>query len=764
MARLIFAISLIAFTFPLRELAACGPASIESSYLFVPGNPGEEICGPGKDTWDSDYNYSYSHAVSSSTPGTCFDQPQENVLAWVRYAGSGVTAADVEKVLYAQTQKPNSATNSFGKFLAKSAPASREALGYIQFALKVEAYGGMIREDANDWSDGSQKKADPRAAQTMLDAAVKARAAATNEEIKQRYSYQIMKLRFYTGDFAGSIKEFDSSGLAHSIAPVQMRAKRYLAGAFARTGRKEQAAALLGEILVKSTELSDSVYSDFRYILPLDEAKAKAEAKEPAARAGVQMLFGWLNPSYSIDHIRNSAKDGLARPLVLRMFLREVALFEENNASTLLGHSHQTSHNVRRVTRMERFYGSMLGYATRVLSGWIPGQAPVEPGLPAAEKKHAIALADLAASMRSGAPPNEQNVWAFYGAYMRYMGGQSAQALTEAAKLKSVPYWKDKAQVLELLAKIDLASKLDATLEKEIGAVRPILFKGTEQRLAPLRDFLLLQLEKKYAASGEGQRALAARAARLALSRGTDLDTFGDEKSLPLLITFLEKKDKSPYEKLLEAFIHVKAEDARDRLGSLYLQNGRYADAELEFSKLSAAYLASLDKSYAGGMDPFDIQHADGTGNGKWDKKKVAAELVRLEQKAKQNDPAALLRLGSAQYNMSLLGRHWILTRTYKSWYDRYPHDLRMLKQSLVHLDKAAGLAKDRETQARIAYQKVLVQKGLVDLESSPSEEQEVVDGRKKKLFAALDAFQGTQFYDRYISSCSDYANASKQR
>lgn len=763
MARLIFAISLIAFSLPLRELAACGPSSIESSYLFVPGNPGAEICGPGKDTWDSDYNYSYTHGVSSSTPGTCFDQPKENILAWVRYAGSGVTGAEVEEVLYTHGPGAVSANNSFAKFLAKPAPASREARDYIQFALKVEAYGGMIRADANEWNEEGQRKADGRAAQALLDAGVKARASVTNEEIKQRYSYQIMKLRFYGGDFSGSIKEFETSGLARAIAPIQLRAKRYLAGAYARTARKEMAAAILGEILVKSTELSDSVYGDFRYILPVDETKARAEAKDPSARAGLQMLFGWQNPSYSIEYIKNSAKDGLARPLVLRMFLREIALFEENNASILLGHSHQTSGNLRRIARAERFYGSMLGYFTRILSGWIPGQAPVEPGLPAAEKKHAIALADLAASMQNGTPPNEQNAWIFYGAYMRYMGGQGAQALTEAAKLKAVPYWKQKAQMLELLAKIDLAPKMDAGLEKEVGAVRPLFFKGTEQRLGPLRDFLLLQLERKYAASGELQRALAARAARLALSRGTGLDAFGDEKSLPFLISFLEKKDKSPYEKFLEAFIQVKSEDVRDRLGSLHLQNGRYADALREFANLSPAYLGSLDRTYAGGLGPFDIEHADGQGNTKWDKKTVAAELVKLEQKAAQNDPAVLLRLGSAQYNMSLMGRHWILTRTYKSWYDRYPHDVRLLKQSLATLDKAAGLAKDRETQARIAYQRVLVQKGLVDLESPSSDEEEVIQGKKNKLFAALDAFNGTQFYDRYISSCSDYANARKK-
>ncbi len=756
MARLIFAGFLTLFAFPLHELAACGPTPISFSYLFVPRNPGAEICAPGPETWDSDYDYGSGRTVSAATPGICFASSQDNVQAWVKFAGAGVTASDVKQILYDRSQSPNSSSNSFGKFLSGSSPLAREALAYIQFAFKVEDYGKLIREDAESWSE--EKKADAAHAKALLDAALKSRAAAANNEIRDRYSFQIMQLRFYGQDYAGAISEYEKSSLSRAIQPVQMRAKRIFAGALARTGRKEKAAALLGEILMKSSDLVDSVHADFHYIMPLSRTKVLAEARDPAARAGVQMLFGWDNPSYSLDFLKTSSKDGFGSTLILRMFLREIALFEENNISALLGHATDTS---SRAAPFHAGYNSPSAHAVAILSHWIPGQT--RPGLPPSEKKQAIALADFAASMQKSTPPNERSVWAFYGAYMRYMGGQPELALKEANTLAGIPYWKEKARVLSLLARIDLASRMDAALENDIASLQSMFYKPDTRRLSPLRDFLLLKLERKYNASGDKQRALAAHAAGMTLSRGRDLDTFGDEKSLPLLIDFLEKKDKSEFEKFLAAGMSVSGSDVRDRLGSLHLVNGRFADAEREFAKLSPAYLASLDRSYAESLDPFGVDYADGSTNKKWDKLMVAREFASLEKKAAAKDANANLRMASGYFNISHPGRFWILSRTYWSYYDRYAMDRQLMKRALEYADKAAALTTDKEMLARIAYQKVLIQKGIMDFEEVSAEQEAAFEKRRNALFSPLSRFQGTQFYVRYIEPCADYERSQRK-
>lgn len=733
MARLIFAAFLTLFALPLHELAACGPIPISFSYLFVPTNPGTEICSPGPETWDSDYDYASGRTVSARTPGSCFLTHKENIDAWVKFAGTGVLPSDVKTILYDQSQPPTTPSNSFGKFLSGSSPAAREALAYIQFAFQVEKYGQLIRQDAESWSE-DQRKADPAKARTLFETAVKARAAATNSEIKQRYSYQILQLRFYQGDFAGVISEYEKSNMSQAVLPVQMRAKRVLAGALARTGKKEKAAAILGEILMKSADLLDAVHSDFHYIMPLDRAKVQTEARDPAARAGIQMLFGWDNPSYSLEFLKSASRDSFGSALILRMFLREVALFEENNISALLGHALDASDKAR---------------------------PPQE--IPAAEKKHALALADFAELMQKSTPPNEQNAWAFYGAYMRYMGGQADRALKETEKLAGTPYWKEKARVLGVLARIDLSSRIDASLEKDIASLQPLFYQQEGRKLSPLRDFLLLKLERKYNAAGDRQKALAAHAAGMTLSRGSDLDVFGDEKSLPLLVDFLEKPNQSEFEKFLAAGMGVNGSDVRDRLGSLHLMNGRFADAEREFAKLSPAYLASLDRSYSGGLDPFGVDYADGSAEGKWDKLKFVREMIQTQKAAAAKDARASLRMASAYFNMSHQGRFWILTRTYRSYYDRYAYDRQLMNKALEYADKASTLTADKEMLARIAYQKALIQKGLLYFSLPPDAGEAAEEKRQKALFVPLSKFRGTQFYERYIEPCADYARAMRK-
>lgn len=751
MARLIFAGFLIFFG--AGELLACGPFAIEASYFFVPESPDSEACGGG--SWNSDYNYG-SITASRLSPQSCLDSEEPNLEAWAKLAGPGVTAADVRKVLIDKSHKPGDARNSFSRFLSKPAPLSKEAFAYVNLSFKIEQYAALIRDDVSSWREGPDKKATKPAAQALLDAALKARTGASNAEIKHRYSLQILRLKFYSGDFQGVSTEYASSGVAQAAAPVAARAKRVLAGALARTGRKEQAAVMLAEMLMASPELAGSAFLDYRYILPVDSAKLNSLAPSPQAKAGLRFLAGFENPSYSLDYLKAAAESGLPRKLVFRMFLREVALFEENNASILLGHQ-QRSASLHRPTVGQRYYKSLLGFVTGLLAQWLPGQLPAEERLPDSERKVALALAEFAASRASG---EDGHAWNFYQAYMRYMGGQSDQAVRLGTALSNVPYWKEKAQVLVFLARLDTASGVTAELEKEAGALAPIFYKGGAIQRNALRDYVLLQLERKFTKAGDSEKAVVARAARARLSRGGDLDRFGDERSLPQLISFLAKKNKNPFERFLEAGIDVKAEDVQDRLGSLFLWNMKFEQAEKEFAKLSPKYLAALDRTYSGDLDLFGIDYADGDSKTRRNKRQAAADLARLHKEAPGSAEASL-KLAAALFNITQEGRHWVLTRTFKSVYDRYPEDLRMLAAAREHLDRAQKMAKDDETKARVAYQRVLVERALLDLQQKPGEEEENrASAQRKGLYSSLHGFKSTQFYQRYISSCSDFKNA----
>ncbi|MCE9599205.1 MAG: hypothetical protein K8S54_14675 [Spirochaetia bacterium] len=746
------------------ELFACGPMSTTGSYLFSQQNPTKEFCSASG--WDSDYLYS-SQVVSSQTPSLCSDG-DANVLSWAAYAKQS-KQADIAQVLNEFTSakmKPGSlkaSKNAFAQFLSSSGGA--QARDLLAFAKEVEVFTASVSSAAVDrpW-DWKPAGINTPLAKRLTDLGEKSFATAKDSSIKERYALQLIRIRFYTGDFQVLIKDYERFGMEKAqTTPVKMMAKRYLAGALIRTGQKELAAIHLAELFVSSPDLSAGAADDFRRLGEVNEEKLIGQTQSSAIRAGIYLLKATHNPSYSLPFLKKAYEIEPSQPLIGRLLLREVAMLEENNVEILLGHEKPQTTSLQ--DRIEQAIENFV-YRVRNAAASLFGRPALAKSLiQGTEKDHAVQLATWADKVIQDGKRTDLDLWRFNSAYLHFLSGDLDQTLAITKTLSNRKYWGDKARALSFLSTVTLADKIEPRHEAEFLALKDILYpvkSDEESNLHPLRDFTFQLLSRKYRAQNDLAHSVLMDAMQQPLSDGEYIDQLGNAESVPVFLAMLEKKDQSAFEKFGIKKSLVQVDDIRDHLGSLYLREEKYKEALAEFQKLPAKYVKNLNKSYVLQAGPLGLETVDARSDKEpdWDKKLFAEAMVRLsDATAKNPTPELLQQLANAQFNMTHFGRWWILTRRFKSAGNHYDFDSRLLKNSKQNAEKILTITKDRETSARAAYLLALIGDGELYFSGAQSDYSPLPANSKEKrpLYARLGGYSDTEFYKDYILNCPEF-------
>ncbi|MCK6546357.1 hypothetical protein L6R52_10955 [Myxococcota bacterium] len=246
--------------------------------------------------------------------GPCERCPSDEMTAdWGQYLGKSVAPADWSKILLASTlpeldglifklqkKKPKAPagweSNSALKVSGDDAKKVLAALYFTGFARRVEPFAAGAPPS---WDEAATKRhgdavkasGDPKKLQENGE---KALARAPDDFLRQRYAFQLLRLRFYRDDWAGVITWHDGQQklLAGPSESLRWRARYYLAGALKRSGNLARANLEFAKIHAAFPALAGAAAQDFQPMEQVDWKACLALATDVREKTELWRLVG----------------------------------------------------------------------------------------------------------------------------------------------------------------------------------------------------------------------------------------------------------------------------------------------------------------------------------------------------------------------------------------------------------------------------------------------------------------------------------------
>lgn len=265
-----------------------------------------------------------------------------NVAEWVSYFQNKVEKYAIDRMLY--VARPGE-IDSAAKFLENPKfPVSERLVGssvlvnadknlaraflaYLGFAKKCEPYACSQL----DWSyeDSSAKpRIDSSATKSLLTSGEKLLNKTKNSFIRERYIFQLVRLRFFDKGFEDCYEYYKSHSEKFKISSsIKYRTIGYAAGALKKLKRTAEANYLYSLVYDNCPQLKSSSYLCFSPKEETDWKESLALAKSPREKAVLWQLVGiYHDPLRAMEEIyRIDAKSDLLDLLLVRT----IAIIEE---------------------------------------------------------------------------------------------------------------------------------------------------------------------------------------------------------------------------------------------------------------------------------------------------------------------------------------------------------------------------------------------------------------------------------------------------
>lgn len=227
---------------------------------------------------------------------------------WAGYLGSEVPAdawmkvlleaplEDIDKLIFALKGDAKALAAKKGDPIATLTGAAKDraiaALFFVGFARRVEPFADT---GGAGWAEDGERKAPPTVTpDELIKKGEAAYARAKDPFLKQRYAFQLLRLRFYNSDRAGVLAWFDAEqkALAGPSTALAWRARYYAAGAAIRAGDRARGNLELARVHVGFPTLGPVTANDFSPSQESDWRASLALAKTPRDRAALWRLVG----------------------------------------------------------------------------------------------------------------------------------------------------------------------------------------------------------------------------------------------------------------------------------------------------------------------------------------------------------------------------------------------------------------------------------------------------------------------------------------
>ena len=662
----------------------------------------QELMGPTRFqpffyTLDSTY-YAYDDKDS------IYNEQLANIKEWSKYLNNAATPTDIADFIYhsefsffGNGKLGNDTLTKYLKdntcYKALLAGNDQDAMTYIFYAKACEPYV-IKRGTEGDW-DYALPQAD-----TMLMSILAARCeqnmkATKSQFLQMRYAYQLVRLANYTYKFSDCVNLYDT----------------YLEPNKTKSIVRYWALSLKARALYKLNRWAESQYC---YAMVFDRCNTRRHlAKQGfnwAAEYGDGLRYTAGHKTGGPNPIQY-CKDQLEKIPVFALQANQEELYRNTN---LLDSIYRIDPKSEMLEWLMMRAVSQLEHATFPgTSAWLNYSYNNDDWSNKRAEDNSIQkfIVAVAAENKTRQP----QLWCFAGAYASYAVGDfaSSKKLIADAKAKGVlpKVMAHEIEMLELLMKISEIKTPDAAFEanmaKSIGAFYGYM---KEMNSADAQSLIWLQLAQLYHKQYDSYKEYMC----LARSRqGYDPWRIKDEPTINLLIAFVSKQNKTPFEEMLASSYTLNI--LQDVKGTIQLCAHQWQAAINTYSISNTGRGALLaDPFLIHRKDCHDCDYAHPLA-APYNRMTFVKRMMEFEKLANTKGPEqarSCYLYANGLYNMTGFGNSWMATNeslNYQFWGEDAHHqqqsffsDCRPAKNYYEMAEKLAG--KDKEFAAECSF------------------------------------------------------------
>lgn len=627
----------------------------------------------------------------------------------------------------------------------------KQALLYLAYAKYLEPYMRIIPGEDTDfyWDlpeyEHNAGDLDYEKVKTVL---TKSWNAESDNELKLRYGYQLVRLAHYTRRYQEAVQLFEQY-----VEPLKMRTEMYYyalaqkAGALRGMGDTQRANRDFIRVFANSYDLKTMAYTSLTmgWDNEINFADFVAGAADNNERNDIFFMMGYSdfnNPVNEIEKIVVTDPDAIQAKVLM----------------------------VRAINMLER----------RMLLSYIPwGEGDDRSRYPylgpedtegRAFFNQALRVSDMQRDKAS-----DKNFWNLASSYLHFLNKDFELANNCLGNVKSTDA-DYMAMVKNLTAYIDICRqpKIDANTERYLFDNYAKMIKGEENYSLNMADnsFIGVVLSNRYGLQGEKAKSF------LTLRHVMQIEENPDESLVDDIQSFLNKKKKTQLEEYIAATSTTEISNVNNYLayvkGVLRLTEGDFKTAKGLFEKQTRLTISrrifghNIDVYYSG--DEKDIMFDDYIAEfpfirDNMTEVEVTDALMQLDKigKKEKGDESAKANylIANFFYNVSRTGyyRQYLRFDNDNGFsYLKYGPDANAYKNTLdlssAYLDKAKKTATDRELMAHIIFAQAKNAQQVMEQSTSYWSYKMVVPDEQLN---ELDQYAGTSYQKTVLSNCVYY-------
>lgn len=627
----------------------------------------------------------------------------------------------------------------------------KQALLYLAYAKYLEPYMRIIPGEDTDfyWDlpeyEHNAGDLDYEKVKTVL---TKSWNAESDNELKLRYGYQLVRLAHYTRRYQEAVQLFEQY-----VEPLKMRTEMYYyalaqkAGALRGMGETQRANRDFIRVFANSYDLKTMAYTSLTmgWDNEINFADFVAGAADNNERNDIFFMMGYSDFNNPVNEIE------------------KIVVTDPNaiQAKVLM---------VRAINMLER----------RMLLSYVPwGEGDDRSRYPylgqddtegRAFFNQALRVSDMQRDKAS-----DKNFWNLASSYLHFLNKDFELANNCLGNVKSTDA-DYMAMVKNLTAYIDICRqpKIDANTERYLYDNYANMIKGEESYSLNMADnsFIGMVLSNRYGLQGEKAKSF------LMLRHVKAIEDNPDESLLDDIQSFLNKKKKTQLEEYIAATSTTEMANTNNYLayvkGVFRLTEGDFKTAKGLFEKQTRLKMSrrlfghNIEVYYSG--DEKDIMRDDYIADFSFihdnmTEVEVADALMQLDKigKKEKGDESAKANylIANFFYNVSRTGyyRQYLRFDNNNGFsYWKYGPDANVYKNTLdlssAYLEKAKNSAEDRELKAHIVYAQAKNAQQVMEDHVDTWDQQMVIPHAQLNEF---DQYAGTSYHQAVLSNCVYY-------
>ncbi len=635
-----------------------------------------------------------------------------NTKEWAKALGEGIRYRDVKEMLYNSSleelealQNDIDAGNAIGGLWDGNRLASMMKAGRHQDVLNYFIYAKNclphVQAPYYSW-DFNPDDRDTEAMAQLVALGKAGYAATSNNYLKLRYMYQIVRLLHYSFDYEATISTYDeyAGSLRGVKSNIKYWALAHKAGALWSLDQVAEANVLFARVFQNAPEKRLMARQSFQLTgkTVLDESLRLAESN--AERATIWLLLALKTDGRGLEAMKEIYKLYPASDALPLLLVRDVAHLEQLIMPT---YHHSTETDGLLEMKRERLYPYTEAYLNELqaFAGQVATEGQVELG----------------------------GTWYVAAAYLAWLGGYDEQAnkyLVTAQTQYASAQRGLKRQINAIRLATLVLNQATATPEFEYLMMQTLQKLEYDQKIGRkrrklgvldehLRELIYRKLYNLYVKDNNAMMA------ELALAN-TNLVEYGkvplsDQVEPEAVLEFVTSQSTTEWQKYLGSDLPYTIDDLNEVIGSKLLSRGNFKEASAYFEQINTGNLSWRSEVYNMPANPFknriiechDCDHYDFAGQ-TLNKLELVRQLIALEQQAKEGSEQAArayIKIGNAMYNLSNIGNCAQAYRNMESMVARLNQPYYWDYEYSYTYDKAAGSIPDvlvPETENAAAY------------------------------------------------------------